>query len=63
MGGKELVERMSELRPGIKVLYTSGYTDTAIIQRGIVDKNIAFLQKPFEVAGLIQKVREVLDAD
>jgi two-component system, cell cycle sensor histidine kinase and response regulator CckA len=63
MGGKELVERMKALRPGIRALYASGYSDAVIIQRGILDKDIAFLQKPYEIACLIQKVRDVLDAN
>jgi two-component system cell cycle sensor histidine kinase/response regulator CckA len=52
---------MASIRPGIKVLYMSGYTDNAIAHHGILDKGMNFLQKPFTVDGLTRKVREVLD--
>jgi CheY-like chemotaxis protein len=61
MSGKELAGRIASLRPGIKVLYMSGYTDNAIAHHGIFDKGINFIQKPFTVDGLVRKVREVLD--
>ena len=61
MSGKELAGRIAPLRPGIKVLYMSGYTDNAIAHHGILDKGINFIQKPFTVDGLARKVREVLD--
>jgi PAS domain S-box-containing protein len=61
MSGKELAGRIASLRPGIKVLYMSGYTDNAIAHHGIFDKGINFIQKPFTVDGLARKVREVLD--
>ena len=61
MGGRELAERLASLRPGIKVLYMSGYTDNAIAHHGIFDKGINFIRKPFTVDGLVRKVREVLD--
>jgi two-component system, cell cycle sensor histidine kinase and response regulator CckA len=63
MGGGDAVERISAIRPGIKSVYMSGYADTAIFKSGILDRDIAFLQKPFEVNGLLQKVRAELDAD
>jgi CheY-like chemotaxis protein len=63
MGGRDTVEQISAFRPAIKSVYTSGYANTAIIERGILDKDVAFLQKPYDAAGLIQKVREALDAD
>ena len=43
------------------VLYMSGYTDDSIVQQGVLDEGIAFIQKPFSPAALIQKVRETLD--
>ncbi len=60
MGGKALVSRMKRIRPGIKALFVSGYTDNAIVHHGILDSDTAFLQKPFTVDALIRKVHEVL---
>jgi CheY-like chemotaxis protein len=62
MGGKALVSRIGELRPGVKTLFISGYTDNAISHHGILDSGVAFLQKPFTLDGLVRKVREVLDS-
>jgi PAS domain S-box-containing protein len=61
MGGRELVERLTNRRPGIKVLYLSGYTDDAIVRHGILQADVAFLQKPFTIAAFTMKVRQVLD--
>jgi DNA-binding NtrC family response regulator len=63
MGGRDAVEQISAFRPEIKSLYTSGYTDTAMIKLGVLDKDITFLQKPYDAPGLIQKVRDVLDTE
>jgi PAS domain S-box-containing protein len=60
MGGRELADRLHVTRPHLKVLYTSGYTNDAIIHQGILDPGLAFLQKPFLPVALAQKVREVL---
>jgi len=60
MGGKELAEKLKILRPDIKVLYTSGYTDDAIVHHGILERGTYFLQKPFSLKTLSHKVREVL---
>jgi len=60
MSGKEAAERIKTLRPDIKVLFMSGYTDNAIVHHGILDRDIAFLQKPFTPNGLARKVKEVL---
>jgi two-component system cell cycle sensor histidine kinase/response regulator CckA len=62
MSGRELAERLGELRPGMKVLYMSGYTENAIVNNGILKDNVGFLQKPFKVNVLVQKIREILDA-
>ena len=61
MGGRELVEELAHLRPETKVIYTSGYTDDAIVRRGILEPGVHFVQKPFKPADLVRKVREVLD--
>ncbi len=61
MGGKELAEQMIHLIPGIKVLLTSGYTDSMMIHHNWLNPNIAFLEKPFTPSALTRKVREVLD--
>ena len=62
MGGKALVSRLQEIRPLVKTLFISGYTDNAISHHGILDSDVAFLQKPFTLEGLACKVREVLDS-
>ena len=60
MSGRQLVERLTPLRPGIKVLFMSGYTDEAILQHGVLDSGVAYLQKPLTPDSLAHKVREVL---
>ena len=62
MGGSELAERLATTRPRMKVLYTSGYTDDAMVRQGVLTAGVAFLQKPFVPETLARKVREVLDA-
>jgi PAS domain S-box-containing protein len=61
VSGHELAKRITALRPKIKVLYMSGYTHNVIASGGMLDRGIAFLQKPFTPATLIDKVRDVLD--
>ena len=61
INGRGLVERLAGIRPHIKSLYMSGYTDDDIIRRGFVEPSKAFLQKPFTSDALIQIVRKVLD--
>ena len=58
--GRELAARIGARRPGIRVLYMSGYTENVITSGGMLEKGLAFLQKPFSPAFLSQKVREVL---
>jgi two-component system cell cycle sensor histidine kinase/response regulator CckA len=62
-GGKEVADRLSSLRPGIKVLFMSGYTDEAIVHHGVLDSDVKFIQKPFSPTALAKKVREVLDSN
>jgi PAS domain S-box-containing protein len=61
MGGKELANQLKLLRPDVKVLYTSGYTDDAIVHHGVLEPGTHFLQKPFSPKTLTHKMREVLD--
>jgi PAS domain S-box-containing protein len=62
MGGRELAERLHDSHPGMKVLFTSGYTDDAIVHYGVLDEGVNFIGKPYSVADLTHKVREVLDS-
>jgi len=61
MGGEVLAERLKAARPGIKVLFVSGHPDDAIARDGVIEPEVAFLQKPFTPVALARKVREVLD--
>jgi two-component system cell cycle sensor histidine kinase/response regulator CckA len=61
MSGRELSERLLPLHPEMKVLYMSGYTDDTILRYGVLEGEINFVQKPFSVEALTQKVREVLE--
>lgn len=58
--GTELAKRLSSMRPAMKVLFVSGYTEEAIIHHGVLEPGTAFLQKPFTPTVLARKVREVL---
>jgi DNA-binding NtrC family response regulator len=60
MSGTQLAQHLERIRPGIKVLYLSGYTDEAIVQHNVIDTNVAFLQKPFSPTALAKKVRDTL---
>lgn len=62
MNGKQLFNQLAMSRPTMKVLFMSGYTDNMLAPYGILDDNIHFLQKPFSVKVLTQKVRETLDS-
>jgi signal transduction histidine kinase len=61
MSGNEMSRVLLKKQPGMPVLYMSGYTDDAIVQHGVLDAGINFLQKPFTPGALALKVREVLD--
>jgi PAS domain S-box-containing protein len=62
MNGRELAQRISEIRPNVKILYMSGYTENVIGHNGMLDAGVRLLQKPFNLRDLKSKVREVLDA-
>lgn len=63
LGGRELGEQLTHIRPNVKVLFMSGYTDDALLQRGILQDSGRFLEKPFSPEGLATKVREVLETN
>ena len=62
MSGRAMASVLRERHPEAAVLYTSGYTDDAIVHHGVLDPGMSFLQKPFTADAVVRKVREVLDA-
>ena len=60
MNGAQLAAAIAERRPGTRVLYTSGYTEDAIVHEGHLDPGVALLRKPYRKAELAAKVREAL---
>ena len=61
MTGPKLAERLRKIMPEMKVLYMSGYTDDAMMLRGVLEGSMPFVQKPFDPEKLVAKLREVLD--
>lgn len=59
--GRELADKVRAERPEIAILFTTGYTRNAVVHNGMLDAGVAFLPKPFTIAQLAWKVREVLD--
>jgi CheY-like chemotaxis protein len=62
MNGRELTGKIRKIRPGLKCLYMSGYTTDVISRQGILDEGVNFIQKPFAIDDLAQKIRQVLDS-
>jgi two-component system, cell cycle sensor histidine kinase and response regulator CckA len=63
MSGPMVADRLTELQPGLRVLYMSGYDSTNVVQSYVVDKGHALITKPFTERQLAKKVREVLSAE
>jgi len=61
MNGRQLADQLVASRPHLKTLFVSGYTDDSVVRHGMLDGNMAFLQKPFSSSLFALKVREVLD--
>jgi PAS domain S-box-containing protein len=61
MHGRELANRLPRIHPETRVLFTSGYTDNAIVHHGVLDEGVSFIGKPYTPSALAKKVREVLD--
>jgi DNA-binding NarL/FixJ family response regulator len=61
MRGPVLATKLWKMRPDVKALFTSGYTDNAVLSHGLLDEERSLLQKPFTPTALLRKVREVLD--
>ncbi|MBN1937284.1 MAG: response regulator [Anaerolineae bacterium] len=61
MSGRDLAARLLKVRPGIQVLYMSGYTDEVIVRHGVLEPGVHFIQKPFTALAFLRKVRQVLD--
>jgi two-component system, cell cycle sensor histidine kinase and response regulator CckA len=61
MNGRELAQKLATMRPKLRVLFMSGYTGDSVLDRGILDSGVPFIQKPLTPESLARKVREVLD--
>ena len=63
MSGRELAQILRDSHPGLKVLFMSGYVEDALERHGLAADQEAFINKPFSLSGLAEKVREMLDSD
>ncbi|NLH48086.1 MAG: PAS domain S-box protein [Myxococcales bacterium] len=63
MNGQQLAERLTQIHPESKVLFTSGYTEDAIAHHGVIDAGLHFIGKPYTPQNLARKIREVLESD
>ena len=62
LSGRHLAEHVAQTHPGMKVLYMSGYTSDTMVRHGVLEARVSFINKPFNAAALLGKVREVLDS-
>jgi two-component system cell cycle sensor histidine kinase/response regulator CckA len=62
IGGRELARRLQEQQPGLRVVFMSGYTDDEVVRRGLLERGVAFLEKPFSPELLTRTLREVVEA-
>jgi len=63
MGGRDLADRVGMMRPGVKILFMSGYSTDAVEQQGVLAHGSAFLEKPFSPDSLLRKVRDMLEME
>ncbi len=61
MSGKQLADKLRQSQPGLRIIYTSGYTENTIVHHGVVDAGVQFLPKPYLPSALLEKIRAVLD--
>ena len=63
MNGRDLAEGLLKSQPGMKVLFTSGYTDDVVVHHGVVEENLNFISKPYSLQLLARKIREILSPE